>query len=269
MDMVVVRDSTGQRIRVADSWTSCPTGVFQRIITDWEPDIEIKLRSVTKLFSIMLDRPMDFINDSRDADLEEALLHCTQFVYTEPMDFAKLPLPKNLSINGKAILIPKDLGRMTIGQNIHVRQAMASKDGNALISLVTAIYLQPIYDNAKFDYYRALELEKHILKLPIVATYPIGFFFLTQLKNSGPWSLKNLPRMIRKKIQDVRLSLVWLKFLSSTSTPTYRYLNSSQSNSGWTLTLSGLKNLMTSWCGYIGGKIWENIPNVTALLKNL
>lgn len=267
--MVVVRDSTGQRIKVPDSWSNCPTGIFQRIITDWEPDMEIKDRSTAKLFSIMLDRPVDFVNDSTDEDLEEALLHCTQFVYKEQMDFSRLPVPNNLAIDGRSVLIPKDLGRMTIGQNLIVRREMAGRDGNALISLVTAIYLQPIYDNSKFDYFRALELEKHILKLPIVATYPIGFFFLTQLKNSGQSWLQSLSLMILKKIQSVRLSLAWLRYLSSTATPTCLSRNSTRLNSVWTQTKCGLKNLMMSWFGYTSGKILASLPNVTASLKNL
>ncbi len=267
-EMVVVHDN-GERIKLPDSWKNCSTEIFQKIVTDWQPELEIALRSRIKLFAVMLNRPSEYLEKSTDEALEEAMLLSTEFVYSEQMDFTGLPLPNNVAINGRAVLIPKDLGRMTMGQNIHVRQAMAGKDGNALISLVTAIYLQPIYDNSKFDYHRALELEKHILKLPIVVTYPIGFFFLNQLRNSGWKWLRNLNRMIQRKIENVQLSLSWLKFIGLTPTPRYHFRSSTPSSSGKIRTMFGIKNSMMSWFGYTVGRMWVSIPNVTALLRNL
>jgi len=86
------------------------------------------------------------------------------------------------------------------------------------MSIVTAIYLQPLYDKkyyglkeSLFDFHRAKELEKHILKLPITEVFPIGFFFLKQLRSYGKGFLPTLNRMIQRKMRDVRLLLSWRK----------------------------------------------------------
>ncbi len=208
--MVAVRLVTGQRIRVPDCWNNCSTEIFQRIISQWDTDKEIKDRSVLKLFNLMID--LEISPNDDDLDLEAAIWECTRFVYYEPMDFTQLEVPKFLNIGGTVIPIPKDLGRMKIGQNIHVRQElMAVKDPNAAMSIITAIYLQPLYDKAPFDFHRAKEIEKTILQIPITQVYPIGFFLLTQLRSYGKGFLPDLNRMIRRKIQSVQLLLNWRK----------------------------------------------------------
>src|SRR6476661_8409948 len=127
--MVDIRLNTGERIRVPDCWGKCTTEVFQRIIDKWEPEKPIKERSILKLFNCMTGYEVNPNDD--DLDLEAAIWECTRFVYLEPMDFTKLPMPKTLIIGDKLLNIPTDLGRMRIGQNIHVRQELqAGKDPN-------------------------------------------------------------------------------------------------------------------------------------------
>lgn len=208
--MVAVRLVTGQRIRVPDCWNNCSTEVFQRIISQWDTDKEIKDRSVLKLFNLMID--MEISPDAEDLDLEAAIWECTRFIYLEPMDFTQLEPPKFLNVAGTIITIPKDLGRMTIGQNIHVRQELqAIKDPNAAMSIITAIYIQPLLDKKPFDFHRAKEIEKSILQIPITQIYPIGFFLLKQLRSYGKGFLPDLNRMIRRKIQSIQLLLNWRK----------------------------------------------------------
>lgn len=208
--MVAVRLVTGQRIRVPDCWDNCSTEIFQRIISEWDTDKDIKDKSVLKLFNLMIG--MEISPDADDLDLEAAIWECTRFVFTEQMDFTQLPLPKYLALAGQAIEIPKDLGRMKIGQNIHVRQELqAVKDPNSAMSIVTAIYLQPLYDKAPFDFHRAKELERSILQMPITKIYPIGFFLLKQLRSYGKGFLPDLNRMIQRKMQSVQLLLNWRK----------------------------------------------------------
>lgn len=208
--MVSVRLTTGEKIKVPDSWATCSTEVFQRIISQWEPEKPIKERSILKLFNCMTGYDINPQED--DLDLEAAIWECTRFVYTEPMDFTKLPLPKTFIIGDKVINIPSDIGRMRIGQNIHVRQELQSGiDPNSIMSLITAIYLQPAFDNSAFDFHRAKEIEKLILQKPITQIYPIGFFLLRLLRNYGRGFLPSLSRMIRRRIQDVQLLLNWRK----------------------------------------------------------
>ncbi len=213
--MVVVRDPAGNRIKLPDCWANCSTAIFQRIVKEWEPDKELKDRSRVKLFSIMLNRDISLITDSHDEELEAALWECTRFVYEESSDFTRLRAPKGINIEGKHLTLPTDLGRMSIGQNIHVRDELATgalliSDGNyhaARVSLVTAIYLQPLFDGSKFDFNRAKELEQVILRMPIFLIYPIGFFFLNRLKNYGNGWRPTLNRMTLRIATSVRLLL--------------------------------------------------------------
>jgi len=215
--MVTIKHPDGTFIDCPTSWRTCSTGVFQSIIREWEPDKEIKDRSVLKLFNLLIG--MEVSPEEDDLDLEAAIWECTRFVYQESMDFTKLPVPDQIILNNKLIQFPKDLGRLKIGQNIHVRQALQSvKDPNEVISIVTAIYLQPAFDaityginkdESKFDYHRALEVEKIILQQPITLVYPVGFFFLKQLRSYGKGLIPNLKRKIRRKMQDVLILLHW------------------------------------------------------------
>lgn len=207
--MVIVRLDDGQRKNVADSWKTCPTEVFQNIISKWEPDKPIKQRSRLDLFNIMVGT--ELTGEEDDMNLEAAIWECTRFVYEEEADFTRLPVPEYITIGDKAILIPKDLGRLRIGQNIHVRQELQGKEPASVISIVTAIYLQPLLDEGPFDFHRAKQIEKLILQKPITQIYPIGFFFLSQLRNYGKGLLPTLHRMIRRKMQDVQLLLNWQK----------------------------------------------------------
>ncbi len=209
--MVAVRLTTGQRIRVADSWATATTDTFQRIISLWQPELDIKERSTLKLFNIMVGLDIS-PEEEDDIDLAAAIWECTRFVYEENMNLTKLPVPKFISISGVKIEIPKDLGRLKIGQNIHARQELAAvNDSNAAMSIIVAIYLQPLIDKSAFDFHRAKQIELQILQMPITQIYPIGFFLLNRLRNYGKGLLPNLSRMIRMIMQDVRLLLNWRK----------------------------------------------------------
>ncbi len=228
--MVVVRDPNGNKIKTPDRWSNCSTRIFQRIIYEWQPELPIKDRSRLLLFSILIDRPQELIAESTDPDLEAALYECTRFVYEDPTDFTKLPVPESIELAGIPIQLRKDLGRMTIGQNIHVRGEL---NDNALVktaddklfakrvSTTAAIYLQPQFDTqvqlsfgggsqkVPFDFHSALSLEQIILEMPITEIYPVGFFFLSQLYHSGRPSLKNWILTKLRRISAALQSLSW------------------------------------------------------------
>lgn len=211
-----------------DSWRVCSTGIFQRILRDWEPDKPIAARDRVKLFGILTGTEYKAVSESKDEVLEAAIWQVTSFVYYEPMDFDALLRPKTLTVNGRTVEIPDRMGRMSIGQNIHVRQAiMSGVNPAALVSLATAVYLQPLLDAAvvngkevpaEFNYERAQEIEKHILEMPVTEIYPIGFFFSRQLTPSGSTQWNSLRLKILRKVQNVRRSLSWPTQLSSTPT---------------------------------------------------
>ena len=211
--MVAIRLASGEKVKCANSWKTCSTEVFQNIIQHWEPEKELKDRSVLKLFNILIG--FEVSPEEDDLDLEAAIWECTRFVYMEPMDFTKLPVPKTITVGGKVISFPQDLGRLKIGQNIHVRQELLNvKDANVVMAITTAIYLQPLYDKltyglqeSLFDFHSAKNLEREVLKMSIVDVYPIGFFFLKQLRSYGTGWQARWSRKIQRIMTDVKLLL--------------------------------------------------------------
>jgi hypothetical protein len=198
--------------KVPDRWASCNTDTFQRIVLEWEPEKPIESRDRVKLYSILCDQKYEALVNSNDEDLDVLLWEASRFVYEENLDLSKIPCPKEVHLFDRTVPIPQDLGKLTIGQSIHIRQALRSgADPNGLISLTVAVYLQPLIDSKEFNFERAKEIEEKIKLMPIVVTYPIGFFFLSKLVNFGSGFWQNLLLRIRRKVRSVQQSLNWRK----------------------------------------------------------
>lgn len=193
MSFFVTTNKGRKEINPSISWATTTTDQFQKMATDWNGE------DLVKLFSILSGMDYKVLSNTHDLILEEQLLTATRYVYEEPMDFKEATLPHWIEINGKQIRIPAKLGDLSIGQNIHVRQAIdKAKSFEELISFVVAIYLQPLYDESEFDYHRAIELEHDVLKLPITKTYAIGIFFLRRLTASGRSTMSKVSLLITR-----------------------------------------------------------------------
>jgi len=194
MSFFVTTNKGRKEITPATSWATTTTEQFQKMAIDWDGE------DLVKLFSIISGMEYKALANTHDFALEEQLLSATKFVYNEPMNFKDDQIPTHIDLNGKQVRIPKSVGDLSIGQNIHVRQAIEkAKCPEELISFVTAIYLQTLYDETQdFDYHRAMELEQDILKLPITQTYPIGIFFLKKLTGYGGNILSRLNLLITR-----------------------------------------------------------------------
>lgn len=174
---------------IPESWDETSVEQFQRIIKEWDG------ADVVKLFSILSGIEVNDIATSKDGRLETTLYQCIRFVYA-PFNLEALPIPETLWLRPiwlkdqpllvDHVVIPKKIGRLTIGQAIQARKLLEeAKDLREGISMVTAIYLQPLIDKSSFDMLRAIELEQVILKMPITKVFPIGFFFLKTLSGYG------------------------------------------------------------------------------------
>lgn len=184
------------------TWAETSTDIFQNIFST-------KLENQVEVFSILTGTNYTSVLEDDDEDLDTTLYQVTAFVFNEPQDFRERPVPAAVKLAGKTVMIPRNLSALTVGQNLHIRQAMATAPNlESLISLACAIYLQPLVDGGKFDYARAKELEQEILKLPIYTTFPIGFFFLKKLNNSGRRgvlaSLRSSLRRMRNGLRSMR-----------------------------------------------------------------
>lgn len=165
-------------IVIPDRWEAVTTEKYQKLYSEWDAS------DVVKLFSILTGQDYQTLFDTVNPDLERKLIDCTKFVSKQ--EFKESPIPRVLKIKERDLIVPKRLGGLSIGQSIHVRQKMDSvKVSEELISYAAAIYLQPLYDRSGFNHDSAVELEKEILKMPITEIYPIGFFLLKRLQDSG------------------------------------------------------------------------------------
>jgi hypothetical protein len=177
---ITARTNKGKHIiQVPESWQEVTTEKFIRIIKEWDGEDWIKL------FSILSDQDYDGISQSKDSKLEGTLYQAIEFVLSN-FDFEKLEVPSFLMFNNRQVQIPKNIGRLSIGQSIQARKSLEGlSDIREGISMITAIYLQPLIDKENYDHLRAIEIEQDILKMPIIHIFPIGFFLLRELERSG------------------------------------------------------------------------------------
>jgi hypothetical protein len=172
---------------------------LQRILREWDGEDWIQL------FCILSGMEADAVSESKDGRLEGTLYECIEFIFlkaqwaalvdTKIPDYLELrPIwQKDCPLIVDSIKIPKHIGRLSIGQAIQARKSLEDAKSRQLhsmwfydnVSIITAIYLQPLIDNSKFDMLRAIEIEQIILKMPATKIYPIGFFLLRKLTGNG------------------------------------------------------------------------------------
>lgn len=208
----------GKKVRVPSCREELSTGMYQEIcqkIKEFEdnPNEDDFIDDLV-LFSIVSGIDVTKVKRTKDYKIENTVWAVTDFIRTSDFTFSDVPLPKVIEIKGKKIAIPKRLGGLTLEQAIHVRQRLDKiKTVNECISYAVAIYLQPIYQECEFNKSKALEFEKEVLELPIVLTYPIGFFLLRKYADYGTGLMKiyNHTRLMLMKNKSR-----WLAWLNHT-----------------------------------------------------
>jgi hypothetical protein len=174
----------GEKFHCPSSWQEITVRQYIRVVKEWDRDKDIADRSYFKLFNILTDGAYTKYENTSENDI--TILDCVGWVITQEFAFDK-KLPKVLDICGKAIDIPQHPAELSIGQNIHLRRDYIEKseiiDEN--IAIATAIYLQPLIDNSRFNINRAIALSKEIEKMPVCLIYPIGFFLLRRAMKFG------------------------------------------------------------------------------------
>lgn len=188
--------SKGEReIETPESWAGMSTAMWVRYMTEWD------WADMVKLFSILTGMEYKVIHKSRDIGFEEQLLIATRFIYDEPQAFKTAPFPETFKFKDKEVTLTKEIGRLSIGQNIHVRQKIDQcKIYDELISYTIAIFIQPLLDDSDFDFDKAMELVPEIDKMPITVTYPVGFFLLKPLMKNG-WNFSIILNRVKILLQ--------------------------------------------------------------------
>lgn len=193
--VVTEGSSKSKTISVPVRWEETSVELFQKIAKEWDGDR-------LTLFSLLTGLNAENLQHSTDPLVQEAFVGSTRFVFDQSVNWSGLAMPATIDILGKTVVIPKNVGRLTLGQNIAIRERMDDvQEGRVadslkvffvdkfmfdeIISFAIATYLQPLIDEKPYDDERAAEIEKEILKMPILKVYAIGFFFLNRLQNFG------------------------------------------------------------------------------------
>ncbi len=213
--------TTGQTtIHSPESMAEMSVEQLQNVVAkwDWEDWIQV--------FSLLTGLPADYIEESTDGSTEKALYRTIEFLL-DKREWEKLnalPIPKVLRLQPiwlkdcplvpREINIPEKIGRMSIGQTIQARKHLEGvRDIREGLTMVTAIYLQPLLDAridqhgktvpGRFDMLEVIRYESIIAKMPVTAIYPIGFFLLKRLNESGSWHTR-IWQGIKKALQKPR-----------------------------------------------------------------
>jgi len=208
MKTITVRSNTGEKdYRIPERWKDVTVSQYQKIVQLQTPDL-------ISVFSILCNEEYNTLSNIVNPELERTLFDCVRFISEQPFKATKVP--KMITIEGKELNVPTRIGGLSIGQSIHVRQKLETcKVYEECISLAVACYLQPRYNRGEFDYEKALELENIILEMPITEIYPIGFFLLKPLTNSGSSILSDLSHTLARwwqaSTRSVKTLVRWLR----------------------------------------------------------
>lgn len=216
--VVTEGSSKSKTISVPVRWEEVTVGLFQKIAKEWNGDR-------LSLFSILTGLNADHLQHSTDPLVQEAFIGATRFVFEQNINWSGLPLPSTLEIAGKTVTIPKNVGRLSLGQNIAIRERMEEVQSSRkaddlkvffvegfmfdeMLSFAIATYLQPLVDGGQYDDELAEVIERDVLKMPILKAYALGFFFLNQLRNFGAYSNTSYPTGIFQKAKESILRLL-------------------------------------------------------------
>jgi len=224
--LIKLKDANDNIIKVPQSWAETTTGLYQRYVKEWDKVDRIKL------FCIQTGYDEALVRSAVSEKLDQIIDDCTDYVWYNPMDFEKLPMPKVVIVGNRTILIPKDIEELTIEQNLVIKDALKGcVDLRELLSFAFSVYIQPLYDDAPFSLNSAKVLEGMVKEMSILDVYPVGFFLLNRLKRRGrsgflSWRQVIRPLMLNVNSTPKRLGLISLNLgrilvgLISTPKPT-------------------------------------------------
>ena len=164
---------------------------YEMIVPEFAKELE--QRDHFKIFQILTGT--DYKDFEPTAENEVTIWNAIRWLYEQPFEFGDVP--KVVTIKDKLLSIPEDITELSIGQNIHLKQILGeSKYLEENICSACAIYLQPLYDDAKFNFKRAMQLKEEVEKMPAYIVRPIGFFLLNHASTPGRKQTNSLKRMI-------------------------------------------------------------------------
>lgn len=183
------------------------------------------------LLSILSGHDVATLRSLRAPDLLHLVSEPLLFINGQP-DFAELPVPETVTLNGKTITPPTKLGHQTtIGQTFDVAAELKKLDketegaeGYVLSDIalpLLGIYLAPIYHNVPYtDIEQAESLHPYLLALPVTTALPLTAFFLRNTQRRQPSGRVSLS--VAKTPQPTRVRPKWLNTLRRAFSPSTR-----------------------------------------------
>jgi hypothetical protein len=165
-----------------------------------------------KAFAILLDTEFDELAQDRSEMLTGELYPCVAYVFNQPQEFRDAKHDRFITLRGKRIELPAKLEALTVEQNMYLFRCLYQdkRPLETLISTAIAVYLQPLVMGGKFNFDEAMKLKAEIEEMPIGATFPIGFFYLSKLNNYGT---SGLLYWFRRKLISLLLKIKFLRRL--------------------------------------------------------
>lgn len=161
------------------------TELYVKVIQNWD-----KVDPVL-LFCLAFDCASEYSNLLHDnsATTVYAITKCTEL-------FARIgDLTMQVPKHYKDLKLPEDIGALSFGQAMMVRQRAEANDLLDSITFAAACYIWPLsYEDKKFDIKEVNELAVSLRTTGASVVFPIGYFFLMRLQNFGKISKLTLLR---------------------------------------------------------------------------
>lgn len=158
-----------------------------------------------ELFELLTGKKISDPNPEK----EHALFSCLGWALV-PIKFSK-EVPKTIKIDDRTVEVPQDLGSLSVGQIIKLKQVNVKYIDEG-IGISTAIGLQPLIDEKPFGMGRVKDIETKILDMKASEIYPIGFFLLKSAQNFGNGRQKSYQRTLNNlRARLERMLPQWLK----------------------------------------------------------
>jgi len=164
----------GEKVKIAESWLELTTGTWAKLMEITDESSEVELIAALTGLSIA------DLNESKDTNVDLKVFAVTDW-YAQPLDFSALKQAKKITVDGKTVNVPKDLGFKTLGQKIILQQKIKKPEGklSQLVPYAFAVYIAPEVYGKDYDLENVGDfLIEHVNNLPIVSVFPIASFFL-------------------------------------------------------------------------------------------
>lgn len=157
--------------KVPRCWDEVTVQQFQKMnFSNWDGV------DIVHLLSILSGADLKALYETRSKPMK-AVYAAMAFLQEEPIEWEALKHKTAIIYKDKMIRIPEDLENEAFGLMIELQQ-LAESDN---IAAICALYLQPVIDG-KIDKERRVEIEKDVLKMPVLDILPIVNFFFRKTR---------------------------------------------------------------------------------------